>query len=173
MTTPSSANRGHSPEAVANRFLELAREAGLELTPMQLQKLVYIAHGWSLAITGDRLVAEEPKAWRWGPVYPSLYHATKRYGSGPVYEFIPEDNWPFTGFIRARIAGSGFNEREEAVIRKVFDVYGDLKAFQLSALTHKDGTPWKKVFNEGRPSAVIPSDMIKDHFVELARTTER
>ena len=38
-----------SPE-IANRFIALASADGRALDQIQLQKLVYIAHGWFLAI---------------------------------------------------------------------------------------------------------------------------
>ena len=43
------------PRAVANRLLELARERQLSLDPMKVQKLLYYAHGWHLALTGKPL----------------------------------------------------------------------------------------------------------------------
>ena len=48
----------HRPEAVANRFLELAGDEGL--TQLQIQKLVYIAHGWTLALYDQPLTRELP-----------------------------------------------------------------------------------------------------------------
>ena len=37
-------------EAVANKFVEIARAKEVEMTLMQLLKLVYFAHGWHLAV---------------------------------------------------------------------------------------------------------------------------
>src|SRR5437870_2146380 len=42
----------HDSRTVANHFLRLAREKGDFLTPMQVLKLVYIAHGWMLGLYG-------------------------------------------------------------------------------------------------------------------------
>src|SRR5260370_7712236 len=73
-------------KAVANEFLELAKKDGQQLTQMQLQKLVYFAYGWYLAITGTRLIDERVEGWQWGPVFPSIYKGLKRFGSSSVTE---------------------------------------------------------------------------------------
>ena len=70
--------------AIANEFLELAAREGVSLSQMKLQKLVYFAYGWSLALRGDPLVNEQVECWDYGPVFPSLYRRTKRYGADPI-----------------------------------------------------------------------------------------
>ena len=72
--------------AVANSFLEIAKSAGEPLDPMKLQKLVYFGHGWHLGYEPGALSVENAQAWRWGPVFPDLYHAIKIWGSGPIME---------------------------------------------------------------------------------------
>ncbi|HAJ02337.1 MAG: hypothetical protein CL683_03240 [Brevundimonas sp.] len=159
--------------AIANEFIRLATDDGKGLTQMQLQKLVYIANGWSLAIRGEPLTADSPQAWTYGPVYPELHRALRSYGRDEVSreirnsEFIPgmfedEQNVP----ARAALSGD-----ERAIVTRVYRDYGKFHAFQLSALTHRDGTPWTQVYNGGLGKFDdIPSNMIRDHFVELART---
>ena len=60
--------------AVANAILTAARAQGILLTPLQLAKLVYIAHGWWLAHSGQPLSPDEVQAWKYGPLIPALYH---------------------------------------------------------------------------------------------------
>jgi uncharacterized phage-associated protein len=157
----------HSPEAVANEFLERAHAAKRKLTPMQLQKLVYIAHGWNLAIRDEPLTNEAVEAWQWGPVYPSLYDALKRYGSGPIDDQIHRNNWALDDKIRGPVIVDFFTGDEEAVLNKVWEQYGDLQAFQLSALTHDKDTPWSECY-DGTRHKRIPDETIRKHFLELA-----
>ena len=58
---------------------------------MQVIKLVYIAHGWHLAIYDVPLVDDYVQAWQYGPVIPPLYYAFKRFGSGPITTIPTED----------------------------------------------------------------------------------
>jgi hypothetical protein len=74
---------------VANEILRIAWAQGRTVSNMKLQKLVYIAHGWSLAILGKPLFYEPIYAWTYGPVVPRLYNALIKYGAGEVTELIP------------------------------------------------------------------------------------
>jgi uncharacterized phage-associated protein len=77
----------HNPIAIANYFIELAKF----ITPMKLQKLVYFAHGWCLALADKPLINEKIEAWQYGPVVSSLYREFKKYGNegitSPAVEF--------------------------------------------------------------------------------------
>lgn len=153
----------HPSLAIANKILQTATERGVSLTNMQLIKLAYIAHGWSLALLGRPLIAESPEAWQHGPVYPSVYRKFRDAGWGPVERLAVND---FTGTPYE----AELDHDEQAVIDKVVDGYGNIHAFSLSARTHKAGTPWSTVWNGGagkfRP---IPDDLIKAHYLDISR----
>lgn len=157
----------HSAIAVANKFLEMAGKAGRRLTPMHLQKLVYIAHRWSLAIYGEPLVKDPVEAWPWGPVYPELYEATKKYGSGPVTAFIRQDRRSLVDHLIGEWGRERFQKKEEDLLNAVFQHYGDLEPFQLSVLTHKDGTPWTKAYRSGGRGSLIPNALIEQYFYDI------
>ena len=74
-------NQGHDPVAIANYFIGLyeldKKNSGEGLDLMQLLKLSYLAHGFKLGITGHPLSNENLEAWRYGPVFPSIYQAFK------------------------------------------------------------------------------------------------
>ena len=140
--------------AVANAFLDEANKKGKKLTNMQLQKLAFIANGFSLAILGRPLYYQENRAWQFGPVVPELYKRLQRFGRGEVRESInaPDELDP--------------KSKEAEIIRSVFDAYGNKSAFALSRLTHKPGTPWSKVWRTD-PYGIIPQKIIQDHYREL------
>ena len=160
-----------SPE-IANEFIRRANTEGRALTQMQLQKLVYIAHGWTLAIAGQPLTHDSPQAWEYGPVYKELRRALRAYGREGVSREIRNGEYTIGMFDEDEDAPAvaTLEPREVAVIDRVYRDYGRFHAFQLSALTHKDGTPWTRVYNGGYGKFdEIPSDMIREHFVELAQ----
>lgn len=134
--------------AVADRFRELS---GNTLTPLQLLKLVYIAHGWSFPLRNQGLVGERVEAWQYGPVIPSLYHALKGYRAEPVTGPVPG------------AALIPLTADEGALIDKVYEVYGRYSGGQLSAMTHRDGTPWDLAWQRGKNSR-IDDQMISEHY---------
>jgi uncharacterized phage-associated protein len=71
-----------SPE-IANEFIRLAAADGRTFDQLQLHALVYIAHGWHLALNGEPLTGDRPEAWDFGPMYRRLADALAAYGSSP------------------------------------------------------------------------------------------
>ena len=69
---------------VANVFLKLAQEKNEELTNLKLQKLVYYAQAWYLAIYEKPLFDDEIEAWIHGPAVPSIYKMYKKFGWKPI-----------------------------------------------------------------------------------------
>lgn len=97
---------------------------------MQVQKLVYIAHGFHLGLTDKPLIRNNIHAWQFGPVIPKLYKALQRFGNGEVSERLQADD---------KIDEGSFAYK---LIRKVWESYGTMTGLELSALTHRRDTPW-------------------------------
>jgi uncharacterized phage-associated protein len=166
--------------AVANYFLELAEKEGKQLTPMQVQKLVYFAHGWHLALTGRPLIEEQVEAWTYGPVIPALYHAFKEFGGGPIEGRATElrvDVNPATGrrTILRVVTPTLDNECEVAdleyiksLVKRVWEVYGEWSAVQLSQMTHEPGGPWDVTHsqNPDRKGTDIADQVIREYFLK-------
>lgn len=142
-----------SAETVANRFLQIARRNGRNLSNMQLQKLVYIAHGYTLAIDGvdNPLIYNDVRAWQYGPVFPKLYKKLRKYGSGNVTDLLPSDE------------NESLNSNTEEIVSAVWEAYGSKTGGMLSTLTHKEGTPWSLTYKK-EPFAIIPNSLIAAHY---------
>ena len=135
---------------IANYFLNKAFSEGDVITPMKLLKLVYIAHGWNLAVNEQPLIAEQVEAWKYGPVIRSVYDQYKIYGRNPIRQII--------GFVPTDI-----DPKTKAVLDKVWDVYKKYDGLQLSSLTHKIGSPWDIAFNQNHHDT-IAENLIRDHY---------
>ncbi|MCF0253631.1 MAG: DUF4065 domain-containing protein [Duodenibacillus sp.] len=57
--------------------------AGSALSHAKAQRLLYCCYGIVLAKTGERLTAEHPRAWPYGPVFPACYSAFRHRGPVP------------------------------------------------------------------------------------------
>lgn len=155
----------HLAAAIANEFRDVAASAGGRLDPMKIQKLVYFAHGWHLAYDRGALSAEDAEAWSYGPVFPSLYHALKSWGSGPILE--PARALKLTGALRWETPQIPTTEVFSIrLVGRVWDVYGKMSGLALSQLTHERGGPWRATrdSNPGIRGPVIPNSLIKDYF---------
>lgn len=132
---------------VAEYFLaKCDEEAGDTISNLKLQKLVYYAQGFYLAIEDKPLFNEPIEAWQHGPVVSDLYQRYKGFGSNSIK--IPDD-----------VDFSKFSQKEKDVMDEVYDVYGQFSAWKLRNMTHEE-LPWKDTPIDG----VISQDLMKSFF---------
>ena len=106
------------------------------LTPKKLQKLVYYAYAWFIALNNENaneitnvLFDEQPEAWIHGPVFPSLYDRYKGY------------NW--NEIQKKEIYSSNLNKDLKAFLNDVWMKFGKFSADELEYMTHQE-EPWAK-----------------------------
>ncbi len=137
---------------IANYFLNKEK-----LTLMKLQKLIYFAHGWYLAINNSNLIDEPIQAWEYGPAISSVYHEFKVYGNTEIdklarhNEYIPQ-----------------INEKDQAkkeFLDVIWDTYRGYGGVLLSNITHIEGTPWDIAKKKG--DSYIDNEVIKKHFTKM------
>ena len=142
---------------VADAILKIAKEKNRQLTPMQLVKLTYIAHGWSLGLRDRDLFKNRIEAWQYGPVIPDLYHATKAFGRNPIpLESVGDPTQV------------GVAPEDKQLLEAVYEKYGHLDGIALSYITHRAGTPWTQVYRPGVMHIEIPDALIWNHYKDLA-----
>jgi len=141
----------YPPDVIVNALLYHARQRGDSLrgmTHMKLQKLVFFMHAWGLAFNIGSPVSERPQAWEYGPVFFSLYHILKTYGSKPMTGWLVQMN-PGTGQMEPMMPPPGDHQFWQ-LLERVWERYGGFDAFELSALTHEDDSPWASARNAHR-----------------------
>ncbi|OJW78660.1 MAG: hypothetical protein BGO69_01375 [Bacteroidetes bacterium 46-16] len=161
-----------SPIAVANYFIQKAQDSGKALSPMKLVKLVYIAHGWYLALTGKQLLMESVEAWKYGPVIPSIYHQFKEFGNNSINTFAYGFNTQEGGLFIPKVKDPDVI----SLLDRIWDLYSNFSAVELSTMTHMEGTPWYKTWHEDGAKSMhgisIPNDLIKSHYLEKVNSGE-
>jgi uncharacterized phage-associated protein len=138
--------------AVAQEILNNVKCQGCALTPMQLIKLSYIAHGYMLGRYGKPLLNESVKAWQYGPVVPSVYAAVRQYKDTPVTEIDGASD-------------VSLSDEEKLIIKQVVDKYANFDGIVLSTATHKTDTPWELTWRHSGQNASISNDMIRHFYV--------
>lgn len=118
-------------QTVANYFLykDNLEDESAGISNLKLQKLVYYAQGFHLAVFDKPLFKERVSAWAHGPVVPDLYHEYKEYGSNPIpfdEDFDPTDY---------------FDDGQLELLEEVFNVFGQFTAWKLRDMTHEE-KPW-------------------------------
>lgn len=73
-----------SAGTLANYVLQKAREMGVSISNLKLQKILYYVQGYYLAAFGHPLYPEEIHAWHFGPAVPDVYYTFSRYGSDDI-----------------------------------------------------------------------------------------
>lgn len=119
---------------IANYFLQKCWNEDMDLSPMHVIKLVYLAHGWHLGVQGKPLICDRIRAWRYGPVIPELYLQVNQYGGGPITARVTS---PFD-----TVNNEVLDEAEQSFLDTIWEHYRAFSALELSALTHRKGTPW-------------------------------
>ena len=140
------------------------------LTPMQVNKLAFICHGYTLAITSKELVDEPIQAWHYGPVIPSIYHGLKLYKARTIdsLSYCSSELSDTEKIIeRKEFIEKAFLEKELMIMQRVFDKYQIFNASQLSSITHKKDSPWDQYHKKGKFDIIIPNEIIKEYYIKL------
>jgi uncharacterized phage-associated protein len=117
----------HANDIAAWFLRRIDRGAGDSMTHLKLQKLVYYAQSWSLALLDRPLFDEDVQAWRHGPVARSVYDRYNRYG----WNAIPTPTWE-----------PEIDAVTQSLLEDIHRIYGGRLASELEKLSH-DEQPWK------------------------------
>lgn len=121
--------------------------------PLKLQKLLYLAQGYSYAFYDEPLFADDIEAWVHGPVVPSVYHLYKNFKFNPIdttYELIM------------------FDDKALSILQYVKNNFSKYDAKYLENITHKQ-EPWflsrEGLDPDERSDKTIPKQNIANYFI--------
>ena len=131
----------------AEYFLRLQTgDAGDSISNMKLQKLLYYAQGFALAILGKPLFEDDFEKWAYGPVLPVVYNKYKAFGS----EAIPRPEGASL---------QDYTDDERKLLDEVYYTFGQYSAWALSEMSHAT-TPWR----DAELGKIISKDSMKTYF---------
>jgi uncharacterized phage-associated protein len=139
---------------VAKYFLTKTDEdAGDSISNLKLQKLLYYAQGFCLALHNQPLFDEPIFAWRHGPAIRRIYADYADYGSGPIP--IP------SGFDPTKL-----DPEVSDLLDEVYTVYGQFSAWRLREMTHSE-PPWRDTWRDDGIERQIPRSAMTAYFGTL------
>ena len=144
-----------SADAVADHLIALAHQRGESLNNLKLQKLLYYAQAWHLALHDEPLFPEKFQAWPPGPAIPTVYWRFKEHGIGD----IPLQGTP------------DIPESVRPLLAEIMEQYGPLDEYDLSSMTYRE-SPWATAhrgYDIGDPCDVeLDEDEMRSYFRRLA-----
>jgi uncharacterized phage-associated protein len=135
---------------VAKYFLILQdEEDGDTISNLKLQKLLYYAQGYYLALFDQPLFPDRMEAWQHGPVVPSVYHEYKIYGAQALPRPVDWD------------LAEVFRDTTRDFLDEIYRLFGQFSAWKLRKMTH-DEAPWVDAI--GRADSTITIEALKAYF---------
>lgn len=123
-------------------------EAGMKVTPLKLQKILYYQQAWHMVAFGREniLFNDVPQAWINGPVYPVIYNEYKDKVTGmcdPLKkeDFLDKSNVAMSDQLKLLATNMSLTEDEIKLTDNVITLYGTKTQNQLIYLTHSE-EPW-------------------------------
>lgn len=127
-----------------------------EITNLLLQKLLYYIKGLGTAVEKSIIIPDACEAWRYGPVFPTVYEKYKSFASGEITVELSKDE-----------VDNLLSDKEKRITDYVLNTFGIYNAWFLKDLTHSE-EPWREARGEleenDMSNNVIDDNVIADYF---------
>lgn len=130
---------------IADLIVGFCSEHGDLVTNLRLQKLLFFAQAWHLALRDKPLFPERFQAWVRGPVQPNVYARFHHFGSSPIEGTSSAWNVP---------------KGVERHIADVMEAYGSFSSYELELIACDD-EPWREA-RRGIPSDEPSANVIDE-----------
>lgn len=127
--------------------------SGREITNLLLQKILYYVKGISCVFDGTSMIPEPCEAWKFGPVFPTVYDKYKDFGGSEIKSCLS-----------AEYVSELLTEKEKDLVDYVLNTIGIYNAWFLKDLTHAE-KPWIKA-RHGLGENDFCNDQMDDEIIE-------
>lgn len=135
-----------SASEFAKYFIASFQRKNKAISNLKLQKLLYYAQAWHLALYDRPLFSDDIEAWVHGPVVRAVFREYKPFGWKPIQ------------IDRAIV--QTFDEAEMDHLKEVARVYGKFDSIDLERMTHHEA-PWRDARGNLAPDE--PSNRVIKH----------
>ncbi len=129
-------------EAVCNELIRRSLYENIELSPLKLQKLIYLIHAYGLS-EEKKLFDIKFNAWKYGPVCDQIYQEFKSFKDKSITSYAQDakgisyfPNWEYNG-----------NSFLLSCVNKIWNKYKNFSGGDLISLTHQNGSAWSKTLS--------------------------
>ena len=133
--------------------------SGKGITNLLLQKILYYVKSISAIFNGVSIISEPCEAWKFGPVFPTVYEKYKEFGKMEITLNLSES------YIMEL-----YSEEERKIIDYVLNTFGIYNVWFLKDLTHMED-PWicaRNGIDENDSSRNVMDDqLIKEYFKKV------
>lgn len=123
---------------VGNNILQRGFSEDIDITPMKLQKLIYLVYKRYYKKNSKALFSEPFEVWKYGPVVRSVYDEFKHFGANSIKKYAMEPNGSVL------IVNEEKSESFRSALDYVWDKYKYYDGIPLSEMTHRKNTAWWK-----------------------------
>jgi len=135
---------GYDVRSVANIVLEEGEKAGVGVTNLHMNKVIYFMHVEFLRHTKQPLVSAKIEAWEHGPVFREIYRQFKTWGRNPILSPAKKVDFDSGETITAKLDVEFGIDRK---IRELASFFVKVPAGILVDLSHETGGAWDKAWN--------------------------
>lgn len=146
-------NAKYAARDIAKYFAECGENGFVPITPLKIQKMIYFAQGFYLALNNEPLIKDDFQAWQYGPVVNNLYWELKTLGSNIVSS-------AFFGKTEK------IDDKTKVFLDQIWDFLKGYSAIELSKISHDPDGPWEKVYNK-TPKGAISHDSMREYFKQF------
>lgn len=145
--------------ALSNNILKYAFEHDITITPMKLQRLMYLIYAAFLQETGILLFQEPFQCWKYGAVLQSVYDKFSCFKAKNIETYATDAN----GF--AHLVNLTNNWDLNRVFNTIMARFSHMSATDLCNLTRAPETAWSKAFRNSQETLDI-QDILADPCVK-------